>query len=420
MGPFQVTDTSQMKAILRAFACLDDIRWSNPPNYNLINYCSDDLTADEKLLTHWLSYITDRQMPSIRVWEIGGYVLSHLVRVFERSNCDVGALATEYVQRRDTDTSKIVLQSPKEGPNRRLELQGITEGPVRFASRYIPEDAFLIFGTLELLERTSDRRLARFLSLFMSDDLGVSESIRCLAVALDGLTYSAGGTVSADELQEKLEELPGSVSRDAQAILADPSAWLESKRRSFRPFGKKRLWCSLRDYLKSPEFNPHFVQALTEAGVATAHRWRLENQELRQSLDQLELPGDVWNNNEVFANGLFMPYLKNKRKTWDMPRTVREVHQALKSELHGAFYPEQLDVTFDFVPRMCQRQMCHVCLFGGGVAHLCHRQPDLLCAVPLIACGYQHRCQPDLCAFKTDAVKGICQHWQALAAEVQS
>lgn len=353
MGKLQVTSAAEVKAILKAFACLDEIRWSNSPNYNLINYCSDDLTADEKLLTHWLSYITDRQMPFMRVWEIGGYVLSHLVRAFERCNCDVGALAAEYVQRRDTDEGKIVLQCPKEGPNRRLELQETAEETVRFASRYVPEDAFLIFRTLTLLDETSGRRMARFLSWFMSDDLSVGENIRRLAVALDGLTYSAGGTVSADELQGKLEDLPRSASRDAEAIRTDASAWLESRRRSFYPFGKKRLWCSLRDYLKSPEFNPHFVQALTDAGVVTAHRWRRESQELRQSLDELELPGDVWNNNAVFANGLFMPYLRNKPKTWDMPKTVREIYKALATELRGVFYPEQLDVTFDFVPRMC-------------------------------------------------------------------
>jgi len=414
MGKLQVTRPEKVKAILRAFASLDDIRWSSPTNYNLINYCSDDLTADEKLLTHWLCYITDRQMPFVRVWEIGGYVLSHLVRAFERLDRDVGALAAEYVQKRDTDAGKIVLQCPKEGPNRRLELQGITGDTVQFASRYVPEDTFLIFRTLALLQRIFDRRLGKFLSLFMSDELSVGENIRRLAVALDGLTYSAGRRISADELQQELEALPHTALLEAEAIQTDPSAWLESKRRSFRPFSKKRLWGSLRDYLKSPEFNPHFVQALTDAGVGTAHRWQLENQELRQSLDELELPGDVWNNNAVFANGLFMPYLRNKPKTWNMPRTVREVYRLLKDDLQGTFYPEQLDVTFDFVPRMCERRMCRVCLFGGGVEHLCHGKAGLLCPVPLIACGYEHMCDPSSCDFKADATRRMCRHWLAL------
>jgi len=419
MGRFSITNVEHVKAILRVFARLDDIRWSESPNYNLINYSSDDLKADEKLLSHWLSYISDRQMPFMRVWEIGGYVISHLVRKFERSKDDVASLAQEYVQRRAGDASRVVLHSPMNGPNRRLELQGVPEGPISFASRYIPEDAFLIFRTLALLELTSGRRLGRFVSLFVPGDMSLREGIGNLAVALDGLTYSAGGTVSVDKLQEKLQELPDSVSRDAQAINSDPSAWLESKRQSFRRFERKRLWCSLRDYLKSPEFNPYFVCALADAGVAAADRWRRENPELRDSLDQLELPGDVWNNNEVFANGLFMPHLENKRKTWNMPRTVREIYSVLNTELRGIFYPEQLDVTFDFVPRMCERQMCRVCPFGGGVTSLCHCKKDLLCPVPLVTCGYQHRCQPTGCELKSDAVKGMCQHWKALVEEPQ-
>jgi len=418
MSRFVVTNSGQVALILRAFACLDDIRWSNAPN-NVINYCSDDMTADEKLLTHWLSYIADRQMPFMRVWEVGGYVLSHLVRAFQRSGRDIRSLVGEYVRRRDEHSKQIILHAPKAGPNRRLELQGITEGPVQFASRYIPEDTFLMFRTLALLERTSGRRFAGFLAMFMSRTAGPGENIRRMAVVLDGLTYSAGRTMSADDLERNLQDLLETVTATADAIRANPSGWLESRRRVFRPFGKKRLWCSLRDYLKSPEFNPCFVQALADAGMSESHHWRRTSQELRQSLHQLELPGDVWSNNEIFANGLFTPYLGKKPKTWDMPRTVREIYRTMENELRGTFHPEQLDVTFDFVPRMCERQMCQVCLFGGGVESLCHQQPNLLCPVPLIACGYKHHCQPENCYFKSDTTKGVCRHWQALDAEQQ-
>jgi len=82
-----VTDVERMSAILEVFSLLDDTRWNQEPTddlsdycYNLINYCTHDLTEDEKLLTHWLCYITDRRMPFKRVWDVGGYVISHLVR----------------------------------------------------------------------------------------------------------------------------------------------------------------------------------------------------------------------------------------------------------------------------------------------------------------------------------------------------
>jgi len=419
MRRFGITNPDQIVPTLRTFAAFDDIRWANAPNYNLINYCSEDLSADEKLLTHWISYIADRQMPFMRVWEVGGYVLSHLVREFERSGKTMRSLADEHIQRRrgEDGKDKIVFQSPMDGPNRRLELQGITRTPVRFASRYIPEDALLMFRTLTLLDEVAGRRFAGFAALFISDSEGIGENIRRLAIAFDGLTYSAAGAVTADQLANRMTNLSGSLAQDVSAIRKDPSAWLESRRKTFRPFGKKRLWCSLRDYLKSPEFNPCFVQALADAGFQNAHRWKSTNQELRRALDQMELPGDVWNNNEVFANGLFLPYLQNKPKTWDMPRTVRAIYEAINDRVRGVFYPEQLDVTFDFVPRMCERQMCHVCPFGGGVSKLCHQQQNLLCPVPLVACGYQHMCRPENCEFKSDATRGVCRHWQAIATE---
>lgn len=418
MSRFVVTNREVLRKVLQAFAALDRIRWSYSPNYNLVNYCDDKLSADEKFLTHWLSYIMDRQMPFMRVWEVGGYLVSHLVRTFERSTTGTDCLASDYVLTEErTNGIGIVLHCPKEGTNRRLALAGITGDHVRFASRYVPEDTFLIFRTLSILDQVSQRNFARFLSIFLPESTPMPDAIRRLAVALDGLTYSAGSTISASALKEKLERLPSLIAADVAALRHEPAGWLTSKERSFQPFGKKRLWCSLRDYLKSPEFNTYFVQSLKDIGRSDADRWHRNNPDLHRALDQMELPGDVWNNNRNFANGLFMPNLQDKPSTWDMPRTVREIYKALANDLQGSFYPEQLDVTFDFVPRMCDRQMCYACLFGGGVGRLCHRQLGLFCPVPLVSCGYQHACNPDSCDFKDDEAKGVCRHWQALVAE---
>ena len=66
MRRIQIKNEQAIKTILAHFSHLDDIRWSQSGNYNLINYFKGGLTADEKLLTHWLCYITDRQMPFMR------------------------------------------------------------------------------------------------------------------------------------------------------------------------------------------------------------------------------------------------------------------------------------------------------------------------------------------------------------------
>jgi len=128
---------------------------------------------------------------------------------------------------------------------------------------------------------------------------------------------------------------------------------------------------------------------------------------LKRALGAIELPGDVWNNAKVFRDGLFSPYLSDERPSWDMPRTIRRVYELLKKDHDLRFYPEQLDVTFDFVPRMCQR-MCDVCPFGNGIGHVCHQKRGCLCPVPLISCGYRHLCNPEKCRLKEDAAKRLC------------
>lgn len=91
-----------------------------------------------------------------------------------------------------------------------------------------------------------------------------------------------------------------------------------------------------------------------------------------------------------------------------MPRIVRAMVESLPPG-KTAFYPEQLDVSFSFVPRMCAVRNCAICIFGGGVSTLCHRKRGLHCPVTLAACGYLHPCEPRACPFKRDALRGSCR-----------
>jgi hypothetical protein len=396
MQSFEVTDTEKISAILEVFSLLDDIRWNEVSNYNLINYCRDDLTDDEKLLTHWLCYITDRQMPFERIWDIGGYVISHLVRTYttnpERS---VAEVITPYIRR---NGNTIRLESPLDRPNDRLGRYGITGDTVPFASRYMPEDLVLIYRTLSILDKVADRSIARFMCLALDDGISLEQGIKKMAFALNHLTFAAGGVVSGAKFDQRIEEIDREIADFELEIDTDGSL-----------FGRKRLWCSLRDYLKSPEFNSFFIASLEKIGCPTPGRWKRDSVELKAALKVLELPGDVWNNAEIFREGLFKPYVSNERKTWDMPRTIREIYKFITRTGTTHFYPEQLDVSFDFVPRMCQHAMCGVCLFGAGIEEVCHQNHDLLCPVVLYSCGYIHRCVPSSCGFKENPVKGVCK-----------
>ena len=398
MPTLQIIEPEKMMNILETFAKLDEIRWNASTNYNLINYCRNDLSADEKLLTHYLSYIMDRQMPFQRIWNIGGYVISHLVRTFKSNpNTSVHDIVYGYIKQ----NKKVYLECPRVESNNRLASYGINGETVQFASRYMPEDAVLIYRTLLILDKTSDRSLARFMAEAVGSETDIAKGIRKMACAMNKMTYSIAGAVSVSNFSKHMEHESATISEF-------------NLNNSFKEhlFGRKRLWCSLRDYLKSPEFNEVFISALNEVNAKNCKMWSRSNPALQSALNVLELPGDVWNNAEVFREGLFRPYLTNEQKSWDMPRTIRKIYNILSKSLGLQFYPEQLDVSFDFVPRMCERRdMCDVCFFGAGVSKTCHQKAKVLCPIALYSCGYKHICAPDTCNFKSDCVKGYCKRF---------
>ncbi len=399
-------EVGKLIRILDMFSQLDDIRWSVQDNYNLINYyCgAKNLSDDEKLLTHWLCYIADRQTPYKRVWEVGGYVISHMVRAFaQEDGRSVRNLFRSYVFRDDGDKLglKCPLEAVNEAADTRLARYGIEMGAVevKFASRYPSDDLLRMYHTLEVLAKHHGKSLAVFCEASFRPEDDDRQAIRRMATALDKLTYAVR-TVPAGQFDQGLDEM----EKKAEEFRMPPKA------KPGHMFNRKRLWCCVRDYLKSPEFNKVFVAALKKRSAENPERWNRQNDELKQALDAIELPGDVWNNSETVRDGLFTPCLSGKPQSWKMPQTIRGVHKLLSEDRDLRFYPEQLDVTFDFVPRMCERSMCNVCLFGDGIGGVCHQKPGLSCPVALVSCGYRHDCNPAECRLKRNEAKAYCRN----------
>lgn len=94
-----------------------------------------------------------------------------------------------------------------------------------------------------------------------------------------------------------------------------------------------------------------------------------------------------------------------------MPKVIRELYNQLKNSKEvNDFYPEQFDITFDFVPRMCNKKLCNVCLFGNnGVEKICIPTDDKYCPVALVSCDYIATCKRDDCILKDGIGKGICR-----------
>lgn len=203
-------------------------------------------------------------------------------------------------------------------------------------------------------------------------------------------------------------------SNDIKEILNDKDKFEQTLERFKRTStkGKKRLWCCIRDYKKGV-YNKIFNGALVE--VAGKNREELIDIWNKLPMNQLELPGDVWNSSMLFRHKLFSDVfdVENVSATHGMPQIIRDLYNQIK-QVKGSedLYPEQFDVTFDFVPRMCEKRQCKVCLFGGNAVDLiCTSMKDKYCPVSLFSCGYLYKCKgsEEHCVIREGISKGICK-----------
>lgn len=371
--------------IFKTISWLDDKRWNVESNYDFVNSFRDDLTNCEKILTHWVCYITDRQMPFESVWEKGAYVFSELIYSYYRKGLSPKQILDNYYENYDDNGKE------------RFRFKS-TNG-VTFASRYVTDDYQNILQTLQVLNyQKYNRNIVMFIIDIMRRFKGEKDLLIRVACALHLLTY---------QLKAKKAN-----ARKIIHIISNKNKF-EEKLSEFKRTstdGKKRLWCCIRDYKKGL-YHTIFVDAIKELKLCDEED--LINLWNNSPMDQIELPGDVWNNSPIFRDNLFgnVLDLKNIPKTWGMPRIIRELYVQLSGQGKiNNFYPEQVDITFDFVPRMCNEKLCNVCLFGkNGVESICIRTEDKYCPVALVSCGYAVKCNKNDCIVKDNISKGICK-----------
>ena len=107
-------------------------------------------------------------------------------------------------------------------------------------------------------------------------------------------------------------------------------------------------------------------------------------------MTQLELPGDVWNNNPKFRKCIFKD-TEYENFSGITPKLLRNIYENEKIDIG---YLECFDITFDFVPRMCELDNCIICPYGliNGKAKdfhkVCINHPGKFCPVVLTSCNY--------------------------------
>lgn len=331
---------------LRIIQWLDRKRWQST---DLSWHFVSGLNFEERVLTHWLTYITDRQMPASEVWHNGASLFANWVKAYSRER---SFHASKYYTKRD----------------------GFRWREKSFKSRYPKKDLYSIRRTFKVL-RSFDKSLVCYVGEVLTTYSGEADVVSRIACALFLLTYDMGYS-----------------SRQVATILNGRFEDYYQRWQQHGATNKKRLWASFRDYVKvgSPG-RDYFLQTLKKRRypkriVRLYARFGLE----LKFLNQLELPGDVWNNNRIFVTNFLRPLgrqlniriSEQDAEEGTVNQRVREICDIAQQRGYE-IYPEQFDVTYDFVPSMCANpdnataNLCRaICPFGTGDRFLLTYHPE--------------------------------------------
>jgi hypothetical protein len=240
--------------------------------------------------------------------------------------------------------------------------------------------------------------VVEYLKLILDHNMVKKPLIPRILFSLYLLTYYDNGSTSQRDIDFKALYNKGEKRKNDVMNIINNDLRFESELNTFSQdiiFKQKRAWCSLRDFFKSPEFSNYFFSSLKNHGFD-------RNSVLKQSglLRQFELPGDVWNNNSTFRNCILTGTSYNKKSNEPFNRLLRNIYVE-KNILVG--YPEQFDITFDFVSRMCEDNNCDICPYGKDINKgdklnkICHKDTSKYCSVVLACCGYRYHCNPINC-----------------------
>lgn len=387
--------------IFKIISFYDKIRWNSISNYNLINFYKTDLDDDTKLLTHWLCYISDRQMAFERIWKVGGFVLSELTDNFKQ-NGDLNLLdpnqSNSFIKKNSKGGYAFISRSKADGNLILRKSYNYNENDiVVFTPRYYPSDYYSILFTFYIL-KDYKFSLTNFIATQINKYNGKDGLMQRILFSLYLLTYFEIGQPSKTDIANFNENIKKAKIRTkkVEAILTDNFENEFTKFKKNTIFNQKRAWCSLRDFFKSPEFNEHFKNSLEKEKIDTTQLFTLK------SFQQFELPGDVWNNNSKFRNCILenTDYQNSKKS---LNKILREYFEKNIEEL-GDSYPEQFDITFDFVPRMCENNNCDICPIkfikkegANNFLKTCIRNTNYYCTVALTNCNYKIECFGENC-----------------------
>ena len=398
-----MSSNSKIANVFSIIAVIDNARWLQDDNgQRLVNYhinpenisCEVE-KAEYIILSHWLTYICDRQMQYQKIWDKGGYVLSALVKKYQEcSISDLRKVLMNSIRFYENDGErKCCFISEKGTCDEALRRANFTMNEPEFAPRFPALEGISIVNTLVTLKRNGG--LQGYLRKILKSDLFKENKQDAMIILLFAMYKLSYENILTNELENKLKGFD---------IFQNDTRHLDFNKDDYRNYSKvkifesKRVNCAIRDYFKKKEYTEHFERLIDSDCFEL----------LRSQLCQIELPGDVWNNNARFGKCLKMLGIKHGKNT---------LNRALRNLYNNSFdgYPEQFDVTFDFTPYMCEgrderntdgtpESKCNICLFkflqndDGFNYHkfIVHcNNVDSNCGLLKEYCKYNVPCKPD-------------------------
>jgi len=385
---------------------LDDSRWATPiePIPGSVHM---SLTSSEKVLTHWLAYITDQQRSYQDVWQYGGPIFSEIVKAYRQV-------------KNESQVMPLLLLYSKENPDIKKKVDVFTSKNQTingYFLKYTPR-----FGThLVSIARTLyhltrfDNNIAQLFHkhsdfILVTPRYEDDSPVKRMAFLLHLISYDqTPGNISSFHTQhDQLKDYLREDSEWINAQLSD-STKLEFLYRDWLPAKRyhKRLWAAIRDYVKLGSlYSIHFSDSLNLVRADRLSEYL--NSERQSVLCELELPGDIWNSR-------FNQFLFNSKL--NQPSQLRYYYKQLRSlgRINEEYYPEQFDVSFDFAPRMCDLGQERFCPFKNGTKLIEYcinyensRLVDKMCPVTKILCGYEIPCSPNGCPIADGSMFDLC------------
>jgi len=416
--------STDFKTKAEFFAFLDKVRWIHPNNYDEINYShKGDLSPDEKLLTHWLCYISDKAMGYKRIWDVGGFVYSDLVHHFTQGEAIESLLFPNgdksffkktnekgdsyyFISRTVVDEKNLI--------SKRYSTFLNENGNVLFVPRYYPSDYVSIYYTLYTLNYLKCS-FGEYIAKIISKAVGLSNNkdkhrdiMMCLFCGFYVLSYSNIGRPISSDLKNLYKLFATDNNNELIKLNKNPeicadkiSEWLKSedfieKAKNVydkKRFERKRIWCCIRDYLKHTNYQKGFCDlmrnSLSSSNISDDTLKILFSGDMK---NLLELPGDTWNNKTVFRHCLLKGDAEESSGK-AINKVLREKYDNNETDV----YPEQFDVSFAFVPRMCNQGNCRYCPISddkdkGEIEKLCSAIKGQYCPAILMYTGFFYEC----------------------------